>query len=685
MKHTFACTTSTICASLLFPSLATAQAPIGSLDDNVVYGKAQNLVGLVSSANEGSASNEELSQRPTVRRGELLEVIPGVIVTQHSGGGKANQYFVRGFNLDHGTDFHIGVDGVPANYRNHAHGQGYADINFIVPEFTESLDYFKGPFTTKYGDLSTAGGANYKLYDRLPNGILSLSYGSDDYTRLVLGDSFDTEEGTLSIGLEYTHEDGPWNRPNNYDRYNIFARYHTGDEDDYFNITALLHSGNWDSSDQIPLRALESGAVDRFGAIDDSTGGETTRHSISTQWQRSDGNTTTHLDAWVGYYDLELYSNFTYFLNDPVRGDQFEQSESRVFTGAHLWHRWDYDLYGRESATTIGFQTRYDFIDDIGLYLTENRERFDTVREDDINAGSFSLYLDHQTQVNDWFRIGAGLRGDIFTFDVDSDLSANSGNETDGIVSPKLNLTFGPWNETEFYVNAGLGFHSNDARGVTISIDPTDGTTPIDSVDPLVRTRGTELGMRSHLFPNVTTTLALWYLESDSELVFVGDAGTSEASDASERWGVEAAIYWRPKTWITADLEYSFSQARFVGVASEFDEVPNSVDNALSAGLTLGEGDGWFGSIRARYFSPRPLEETGSVESDSSFLVNGRVGYRKEDWEVSLDVLNIFDSADNDIEYFYESRLPGETSGIEDTHIQPTEPRQVRLNVAYRF
>lgn len=663
-----------------------AQDTIEVLDPIVVIGKAESeLLGEANSATTGQANNEELSKRPVLRRGELLEVVPGMIVTQHAGGGKANQYFVRGYNLDHGSDFHIGLDGMPANYRTHAHGQGYADLNFIVPEFVERLDYFKGPFKTDYGDLSTAGGAEYRLFQTLPEGIFSTTYGSYNYLRLLYGDSWDVGEGTLSFGMEYTHSDGPWDRGNDYNRYNIFARYHVGDEDNYWNVTALAHKGDWNSSDQIPERALENGSIDRFEAIDPNTGGDTSRYSLSTQWQRSDANSMTHLDAWVGSYDLELFSNFTYFLNDPVRGDQFEQNGSRIFAGANLWRRCYYDLGGLESKTTFGFQTRNDFIDDIGLYLTENRERFQTIREDDVYVGSYSLFLDHETRVNDWFRAGFGLRGDLFHFDVNSDLQANSGSKTNGILSPKAHLVFSPWEDTEVYLNGGLGFHSNDARGVTIAIDPTDGVTPIDSVDPLVRTKGAEIGIRSKAFENLTTTLGVWYIESDSELVYVGDAGTTEAGDASERWGVEMAAYWRPVDWFAADLEYAWSDARFVGVPSGFDSIPNSVEHTLSAGLTFGRNEGWFGSLRARYFSPRPLEESGAIESDSSLLVNGRVGYRKEDWEVSIDVLNIFDREDNDIEYYYESRLPGEATGVQDRHLHPVEPRQVRLNLTYHF
>lgn len=673
---------------LLSPFIVGGQEALDNLaglPDSVITGKAANTIGEAPSASAGQANNEELSQRPVLRRGELLEVIPGFIATQHSGGGKANQYFVRGFNLDHGTDFHVGLDGMPANYRTHSHGQGYADLNFIVPEFVERLDYFKGPIRTSYGDLANAGGAEYRLFNVLPEGLLSLTWGSYDYTRLLLADSWAVGRGHLSFGLEFTHEDGPWDRGNNYHRYNFFARYHEGDENNYWNVTALAHRGDWNSSDQKPARAISAGLVDRFGAIDSTTGGDTSRHSLSAQMQRKNGNATTRLNAWAGSYDLELFSNFTYFLNDPVRGDQFEQSESRYFAGFDLTHRLDYDLNGRPSHTTFGFQTRNDWIDDIGLYLTQERRRFDTIRQDDVYVGSYSLFIDHETKFNSWFRAGIGLRGDLFHFDVRSDLDANSGNETDAILSPKLNLAFGPWKQTEIYVNAGYGFHSNDARGTTIAIDPTDGVTPLDPVDPLVRTKGTEIGVRTAALSGVTASLSLWYLESDSELVYVGDAGTSEAGPASERWGIEASLYWRPNDWFTFDAEYAWTDPRFVGVPAGLNRIPNSIEHTLSTGLTIGREHGWFGALRGRYFSARPLNESGSVESLDSFIVNARLGYRRDSWEVSLDCLNLFDQDDRDIEYFYQSRLPGEAAGVEDVHFQPMEPRQVRLNVTYRF
>ncbi len=658
---------------------------IQELEEFEIQGKAFDLIGISSTASFGMANHEELSQRPFLRRGELLEVIPGMVTTQHAGGGKANQYFIRGYNLDHGTDFHVGLEGMPVNLRTHAHGQGYADINFIIPEFTERLDYFKGPFFAELGDLSTAGGAQYYLFRRLPGGIASTTLGENNFQRYLLGDTFEIGNHALSLGGEYTHEDGPWDIPNNYDRFNGFARFDTGDESNFFSVMALGHQGSWDSSDQIPMRALEDDRIDRFGTVDETTGGDTSRFSLQAAMRRSHSLGITHLDAWVGRYQLDLFSNFTYALGDPDRGDQFEQQESRIFSGFNFWHQMDHPLGSLESRTKIGLQSHNDWIDDIGLYLTEERDRIDTVRVDDVFSGNLSAYVDNETRINEQWRVGLGARTDWFYFDVESDNPSNSGTDSDFIFSPKLSIIYNPNESTELYFNTGLGFHSNDARGVTIVEDPVDGS-PAESVDPLVRTRGAEVGLRTRPGSTLTLAATLWWLESDSELLFVGDGGGTEASDGSERWGTEFLAYWRPTDWISLDAEYTYAHARFTGVDPDFDQIPNSIPHTFSAGAALGRDLGWQGSLRARYFSSRPLEESGSVESIDSLIFNLRAGYRWNQWDLHLDVLNLFDAADNDIEYFYTSRLPGEQlNGFDDIHLHPMEPRQFRLTLAYHW
>ena len=393
------------------------------------------------------------------------------------------------------------------------------------------------------------------------------------------------------------------------------------------------------------------------------------------EWHRDHANGRTHADFYVGKYDMDLFSNFTYFLNDPVNGDQFEQQDGRWFLGGEINHMWE---FSPDHTLTVGLQTRHDFIDDIGLYNTVGTVRRNAVRVDDVYQGSIGLYAVSDYRINDWLRVQPALRGDLFFFDMESDTAINSGNERDGIISPKLNLIFGPWADTEFYASAGTGFHSNDARGTTIVIDPATGL-PADSVDPIVRTYGFELGARTEIIPDVVSTLSLFYLHSDSELIYVGDAGASEAGPATERFGVEWATYWTPTDWLMVDNELTVSEGRLLDVGPD-DEISGTVPVTMNTGITIGEEEGFFGSLRSRFFSPRPLIEDGSVESRISWQLNGRIGYRKDDWQLSLDVLNILDRDDNDIEYFYASRLPGEAAaGVEDIHLHPAEPRTVRL------
>jgi hypothetical protein len=680
------------------PSPDTSPQKLAEL---VVTGKAESLIGIAASASKGRASFEELAQRPYLRRGQLLEVVPGVIITQHSGDGKANQYFVRGFNLDHGTDFNISMDGQPINFTSHAHGQGYADLNPIIPELVESLDYWKGPFYGQIGDFSTAGAAKFRFFDMLPQGIALFGFGENNYLRGLLADTIDlsnpvppggkgaksgplikpgTDRSGLTYALEYNYYDGPWDREGNAQRINGFLKYFKQSGPDSFSITAQAYDADWDSTDQIPQRLIDSGGINRLGNVDDTVGGESSRHSLMGAWDRDHANGRTHADFYVGKYDLDLFSNFTYFLSDDVNGDQFEQRDDRWFAGGEVNRTWD---FGEKNSITLGVQSRNDFINDIGLYNTKDTVRLKTVREDDVTQSSLGIFGTGRYQMNSWFRVEPGIRADGFYFDVDSDNPANSGSETDGIISPKLSLVFGPWKETEIYANAGMGFHSNDARGVTITEDPVSNL-PTDSVDPLVRTYGFELGARTEAFSNIVSTLALFYLHSDSELLYVGDAGTSEAGPATERFGIEWSTYWRPTDWWMIDNELTLSEGRLLDVGPD-DEIPGSVPLTANTGITFGRGEGFYGSFRSLFFGERPLVEDGSQDSRQSWQVNARVGYRKNDWSLDLDCLNLLGREDNDIEYFYPSRLAGEPIGVDDVHLHPAEPRTFRITLTRRF
>jgi len=668
---------------LSFPLVISAQEA-DTLDEIVVTGKAENLLSQAATSSEGHADFLEIAQRPLARRSEILEVVPGMVTTQHAGGGKATQYFMRGFNLDHGTDFAISVERMPINMRSHAHGQGYADLNGLLPELVKSVDYTKGTYTARNGDLSTAGSADFVFWEELPQGIASVEIGEHNYYRMLLADSFTLGAGTLTLGGEWNTYDGPWEREENFQRWNAFARYFQGDEENSMSITAMGYGGEWDSSDQIPLRAVQNGSLGLFGNLDDSNGGESQRHSLQFDLKTTKGTEVTRYRAYGVFYDLDLFSNFTYFLDDPMRGDQFEQQEERVIFGGEIVREWqDRQLFGREAEFAAGFQTRHDLVNDIGLYKTERRERHNTVRVDDIYESSYGVFGESTVKWNSWFRTVAGVRADAFYFDVTSDNTANSGDKWSGIVSPKLSAIFGPWNETELYVNFGTGFHSNDARGVNNTVDPTTGD-PLPGVDPLVRTIGGEFGVRTQVIPTLTSTLSLWWLDSDSELVYVGDAGLNEAGPASRRFGIEWTNYWRPCDWVSVDGEIALTHARFLDVGAD-DRIPNSIPVMFSGGIALGHEEGFFGSMRARAFVGRPLEESGDIEGKNTFTLNAQVGYRTKDWEVALECLNLLDREDNDIEYFYPSQLSTEAAPVDDIHFHPAEPRMVRVKMTYRF
>lgn len=529
-----------LASALLLPALLHAQAPAPAaaptgqpdpteLGEIVIEGKAESLIGEAPSASKGQTSMKELLERPFSRRGELLESVPGVIITQHSGDGKANQYFVRGANLDHGTDFLMYVDGMPVNFRNHAHGQGYADLNFIIPELVGELEYWKGNYYAQHGDLSSSGAARFKLVDELPHGILTSTWGEYEYTRTLIADTIQAGAGKLTVALEHQFYNGPWELNSDATRWNGFMRWHWQDSTDKINITMMGYQGDWTSTDQVPQRAIDGGLIGRYGFIDPSNGGNSRRYSLSFDWQRQEGRTTTRASAYAGYYDLDLFSNFTYNKDNAVGvGDQFEQQDQRWFLGGEIARDLRFDALGHEQRFTLGFQLRAEWMNGLGLYNTTNRERFNEIRKDDIFQASYGLFSEFEFKPVQWLRIIPGVRADLIHFDVQqSSLNENQGTLSKGIVSPKLNIVFGPWAKTEFYINGGMGFHSNDARGVNIVTNPDPAGDPVDRADPLVRTYGVEFGIRNESIPRLVNTFSLWALRSDSELIYVGDAAAA--------------------------------------------------------------------------------------------------------------------------------------------------------------
>ncbi|HVS51640.1 MAG TPA: TonB-dependent receptor plug domain-containing protein [Opitutaceae bacterium] len=671
------------CLAAGAPALrAQNSAATTQLDPVVVRGRDSDLVGVAGTASQGVVGAAELEARPFLRRGELLEVVPGVVITQHSGDGKANQYFLRGFNLDHGTDLSIAVDGLPVNMRSHAHGQGYADLNFLIPELVEQVDFNKGPFFADVGDFSAAGATQFRLFDTLPHDFATLTLGGHDFFRVAAGASQRQTDGALTGAAEFTHDDGPWALREDSNRLNGFfrAQWKTAAAD--YRLTAMAYGARWRSTDQIPRRAVESGALGRFGAVDPSDGGESARASVSFDGTWKGAAATTRVNVYALRYTLNLFSDFTYFLDDPVNGDQFNQRDGRWVAGGEATRTWS----TRRSETTVGAQARGDFIGELGLFHTAQRVRLATIRDDAVDETSLGLFVKNATRWTEWLRTEAGLRGDGYLFRVDSDNARNSGTRRANIFSPKLGLALGPWAKTEFYANAGDGFHSNDARGTTIRVDPADGTTPAARVTPLVRSRGAELGVRTAAVNGLVSSVALWALDLDSELVFSGDAGDTEPTGRTRRYGIELANFWRVSPRLALDADVSFTHARYRDVVNGGTQIANSLATVVTAGAAYGAGEGWFGAARLRYFGPQPLVEDDSARAPASTTVNLRAGWRSKRWEFALDVLNALDRKNYDIAYAYVSRLRGEpAAGVDDMHFHPAEPRTLRVTIARRF
>jgi len=658
---------------------------VQTLNTVEVTDSAENLVGSADSATEGTITPKQIEDRPILRTGEILEEVPGLVVSQHSGEGKANQYYLRGFNLDHGTDLAATVAGMPINLPTHAHGQGYLDLNFLMPELLSGVQYRKGPYYADQGDFSAAGAVIMDYRNVLEHNIAVLTVGDNGYRRALVAGSPELAGGHLLYGVEVYHNDGPWVQPDDYNKVNGVLRYSRGDAQNGYSITAMGYNGTWNATNQVAKRAVDNGLISRYGTLDPTDGGNSYRYSLSVEGQKTTENSVTRANAYLVKYNMNLWNNFTYALEDQVHGDQFEQSDNRIISGFSVSQDWITKLAGHDTVNTIGLQVRNDDIKPVALYHTVDQQPLSITRQDDVIQTSVSVYAQNRFQWSEKFRSIAGIRGDFYRWKVDSDNPLNSGEAHASLGSPKLSLIFGPWEKTEYYVNAGYGFHSNDARGTTMTVDPQTGD-PVSKVTPLVRAKGLDIGARTAVIPHVQSELTLWYLYLDSELTFAGDAGITEPGFPSRRYGVEWANYYTPTPWFTLDADIAASHTRFVGDPVG-PYIPGSPEVVASAGASIDSIDGFLGSLRLRYFGPRPLYDDNSVRSDSSTLVNARVGYKfSNNWRLFLDVLNLFDAKVSDIDYFYVSRLPGEPpAGVADIHTHPEDPREYRLTLSASF
>jgi outer membrane receptor protein involved in Fe transport len=687
---------------------ASTPAPVATV--TIVGTGVSNIQG----ASVGDVGHDEIASQPLLRPGAVLENVPGLIVTQHSGEGKANQYFLRAFNLDHGTDLATEVDDMPINMPTHAHGQGYTDLNFLIPELVADLHYKKGPYYADEGDFATAGAVRMDFVNELPDSA-TLGFGEDGYRRALLMGSTSLAGGTLLGAADVYHNDGPFDNPDDYNRVNAVLRYHNGTASDFFTITAMAYHGKWNSTDQVPAHAIEDGIIGRFGTLAPTDGGISSRYSLSFNKVRRSDADQVQFSAYVIRYRLDLYSTFTYYLSDPTSGDQMLQHDDRAVYGFKGSKTWFTHLWGMESTNVLGVQGRFDDIKDVGIDHTFQRQILFPEQDAKVMESNGAVYVENTTQWLQKLRTVLGLREDEFDFDVTDQLrnpdgsctitsdflGCNTGTRRANIFSPKLGITLGPWNQASFFITVAEGYHSNDARGVTRSGENPDA----EPVTPLTRAKSAEIGVATDPVPLWHTTVDVFLLELASELVFSGDAGTTGPSGATTRTGVEWGNTFRINSWLHADLNAAFSRARFDHDADPDDlgcgdaspshpcaqdyaivgrYVPNSPTNVIDAGLTAQHPSGWFGSIRARHFGESPLVEDNSAKSPAYTTFDLQVGLQQpQKWLLALDVFNLFDRKWNDIEYYYVSRLQNEASPRPDFVVHPGVPLTVRAHFQY--
>lgn len=663
-----------LCVSQTYAAGINSSSDDAQLTNVTVSSMAQ--VGEAVSASMGTVVSEQIEQRPISRAGEVLETVPGLIVTQHSGEGKANQYFLRGFNLDHGTDFATIIDGMPVNMRTHGHGQGYSDINFLIPELVESLDYSKGPYYAREGDFANAGSVRLHTRQRLDKNLIKIGLGEHGYRRALLAGGSEINDGEEIIAaLDMSRYDGPWKVEQDQQKYSGLAKYSFGNSIDGGSVTIMSYKNEWTATDQVAKRYVDQGNS-RFSSLDKDSGGETHRHSLSYQGWNDFSGRELRSNLYLIDYGLVLNANHTYAL-DQDNGDEIRQHDERKILGGGLL----FDLFRHgDSEWQTGLDLRHDRISDVGLSAAQGRKITKRQIRHKVEETSLGLFLQNNYQWSEKLSTQIGARWDYISADVENRLSGKNSDDSDTRLSPKFSLIYQLADQTRLFANYGQGFHSNDARGFAES----DAT-------PLVQSEGADLGVQTQLTDELQLALSAWWLTLDSELIFVGDDGTTEASDKSERRGIEASVFWQPQQWLIVDSDLAFSRARLKPKGEKEQYIPGAVEQVFSLGLTIDGLGEWDAGLRLRHFGKFALNEDNSRKADSVTLLNAQANYQlNPSIEVGLELINITDEEGNDITYLYESRLPGEVvpagqEGIEDVHFHPVEPRMVRANMTYQF
>ena len=623
----------------------------------------------------------DLKLNPVKSSQEILRKVPGLFIGQHAGGGKAEQIFLRGFDVDHGTDVAISVDGMPVNMVSHAHGQGYADLHFVIPETIDNIDFGKGAYYADKGNFNTAGYVDLRLKESLDASSLSLEAGQFNTSRLTgMFSLIDEQNHSAYLASEMYLTDGPFESPQDFNRINVLGKYtYTDANKDKITLTASHFQSKWDASGQIPQRAVDQGLISRFGAIDDTEGGQTSRSNLTLQHLKNlEHNAVLKTNAYLSKYDFELYSNFTFFLEDPINGDQIKQKEERFIAGLQSTYERKHIALGEtrlDYQAGVGF--RYDNIDDVSLSHTLNRQ---TVLEplalgdvDELNAFAF-LNTEFKTGK---FTFNPAVRLDYFKFDYYNKLTETYDNQSESKVafSPKFNTVFAPSQNWQLFLKTGIGFHSNDTRVVV-----ANGGEEI-----LPAAYSADLGTIIKPMPRLALNATLWTLFLDQEFVYVGDAGIVEPSGKTRRMGVEAGARYQLNDWLYVFADANYTHARSTEEADGEDNIPLAPKFTSAGGLSVDNLSGFSGSLGYRWLGDRAANEDNSIVAEGYFVTDFNLNYTIENWTLGVIVENLLDTSWNETQFATESRLFNEPAPVEEIHFTPGTPFYLRGKITYRF
>jgi hypothetical protein len=628
-------------------------------------------------------SKIDLNLQPVRSAQDILRTVPGLFIGQHQGGGKAEQIFLRGFDIDHGTDINVTVDGLPVNMVSHAHGQGYADLHFLIPELTGSVDYGKGPYYTQFGNLGTAGYVSMNTVNSLDKSTVKLEGGQFNTLRglamIDLLSERQKQKGTNAyVASEFLYSDGPFESPQHFKRFNIFGKLntHIGNSNKLTLIASTLNSG-WDASGQVPDRAVKSGLIGRFGYIDNTEGGYTNRTNASAQLTSYiSPNTTWENQAYYSNYNFNLHSNFTFFLNDPVNGDQIRQREGRHIYGYHskLSHESNIGSWNLQSLYGAGF--RLDQTRNTELSHTINRnEVLEYTQLGDIRETNGFAYADQSIEKNRW-RFNIGARLDYFNFHYNDKLSTDqSPDQSKVIVSPKLNIQYTLNTKTQLYLKTGKGFHSNDARVVVFN----------RGYEILPAAYGADLGVLLKPSRNLLVNVAAWYLYLQQEFVYVGDEGVVEPSGKTRRFGIDLSARYQFNNWLFADANVNLAKPRSVEDPKGENYIPLAPTLTSTGGLNWQLKNGLNGSLRYRYMHDRAANEDKSVIAKGYTVTDLSLNYTKKKYEIGLAIENLFNVKWNETQFDTESRLKDEPDPVSEIHFTPGTPFFARMKLAVFF